>query len=88
MKKFLLIFFLAIFVASILSRMFYLYEYRPSRIRVACHWQALESAEELVKSQVAFDPHEYRKGAGRLMHHKADFDSYYGDCLRENGIEK
>ena len=88
MKTFLFFFFLAIFVASILSRIFYLYEYRPSHIRVACHWEALEDAEQLMKSKVAFDPHEYRGGAGKLMHLKADFDSYYGDCLRENGLNK
>jgi hypothetical protein len=88
MKTFLFFFFLAIFVASILSRIYYLYDYRPSQIKVACHWQALENAEQLMRTKVELNPHEYKKGAGRLMHFKADFDSYYGDCLTENGLEK
>jgi hypothetical protein len=59
----------------------------PSWIRGKCQKQAVESAQSLAKQRA--DIGEISKEqVAKGMYLKVDYEAYYQNCLRENGLEK
>lgn len=79
-------------ITALAGGAFYWYEWRPSNIKKACNIQAEDKARELmkVKYETAKDytPQKdvYYQSMNRGLFLKDDYEQYYKNCLRENGI--
>ena len=80
---------IVILIILIGAGLFYWYQVRPARIYSYCHWEAEESAREILKKKVEIEYNPtYLKAIEEGMYLKDDYESQYKQCLREKGINK